>query len=104
MSVRVPHLAVPFQITGKSAAVVEQDSDREIRDSVFALLSTRVGSRLEQPEYGIPDELFELLTPGMGAEAILAAIEEWEPRARVLADVEIEELVKNVQIRLEMRE
>jgi phage baseplate assembly protein W len=104
MSVRVPHLAVPFQITGRSAAVVEQDSDGEIRDCVFALLSTRVGSRLERPEYGIPDELFELLTPGMGADQVLAAIEEWEPRARALAAVEIDELVKTVQIRLEMSE
>lgn len=101
MSVRVPHLRAPFEVADGKAAVVEQDSEREIRDCVFAVLSTPVGSRMEEPDYGIPDELFELMRPGMDAAAVLAAIEEWEPRARfLLAEVELEDLVKQVEIRL----
>jgi phage baseplate assembly protein W len=102
MTVRVPHLRVPFEVVGGKAAVVEQDSDQEIIACVVALLSTRLGSRLEEPEYGIPDELFELLTPGMDAAAVLEAIDEWEPRARVVfAEVELEDLAKHVHIQLQ---
>lgn len=97
----IPHFRFPFQVVGTSVATVEQDSQREIEQCVVAALSTRIGSRLEEPEYGIPDQLFELLPPSPNMDAVLAAIEEWEPRAKVLGEVEVEDLAKRVVIELE---
>jgi hypothetical protein len=102
---RTPHLAVPFRIIGGKTAVVEQDSVDEVRDCVFALLSTRLGSRIELPEYGIPDELFGLVAPGeIDISALLAVIEEWEPRAGATGSASLEDLVKTVEIRLNRSE
>jgi phage baseplate assembly protein W len=82
-------------------ATVEQDSEEEILACVEAVLSTRIGSRLEEPEFGIPDQLFELLPPNPNVDDVLAAIELWEPRARVLGEAEVEELTQRVLIELE---
>jgi len=93
-----PHFRIPFTVTGSSAGVVEQNSQEEIEDCIEAVLRTPIGSRVEQPEYGIPDETFEQLTPDVSAEAYLNAIAEWEPRARVLGSARIEDLTKEVTI------
>jgi phage baseplate assembly protein W len=101
MAVKTPHFAHPFRVTGKSVAVVEQDTQQEIETCVRALLSTRLGSRMEEPEYGIPDQLFELLGPNPNVDAVLTAIEEWEPRASALGSAEVEDLTKRVLIELQ---
>lgn len=101
MPIRAPHLRTPFEVVAGNVAVVEQDSQREVEQCVEAVLSTHVGSRLEESEFGIPDELFQLLPPDPNIDDVLAAIEEWEPRARVLGSAEVEELVKRVTVELE---
>jgi phage baseplate assembly protein W len=101
MAVRTPHFAAPFRVTGSSAAVVEQDSQEEIESCVEAVLRTPVGSRIEEPGYGIPDETFTQLAPNPTAEVYLNAIAEWEPRARETGEARIEELTEQVQIRPE---
>lgn len=92
MATRTPHFDSPFRLLGSSFAVVEQNSAEEVEDCIEAVLRTPVGSRIEQPEYGIPDETFEQLAPDVSAEAYLNAIAEWEPRARVIGTARIEEL------------
>jgi phage baseplate assembly protein W len=75
-----PHLLVPFQLdaTG-AAATVDQGSLREIAQCVRVLLSTPVGSRIEQFDYGMPDLTF---SDERGAKlAISLALRNWEPRA-----------------------
>jgi phage baseplate assembly protein W len=75
---RVPKLRVPFQIVGKSALAVEQNSDDEVFQCVEAVIRTPEGSRIDEPEFGIPDYAFQGRIDGA---QIQESIDEWEPRA-----------------------
>jgi len=99
MSIKIPHFRTPFQVVGKSVATVEQDSEQEVTQCIEAVLQTPEGSRIEEPEFGIPDELFETLGPNPSADVYLAAIEDWEPRARVLGEASIDELTEQITIK-----
>lgn len=82
--VDVPHFAFPLKLSkGGSFAVVEQDSEDDVAQCVQVLLSTPVGSRVELPEYGV--DAFEFTTR-VDRAAIASAIEDWEPRADVTLD------------------
>jgi phage baseplate assembly protein W len=98
---RTPQFHMPFQVVNGQITQIEQDSQREVEQCVEAILSTRIGSRLEEPEFGIPDQLFELLPPDPNVDDVLAAIELWEPRARVLGAAEVEEMTQRILIELE---
>lgn len=80
--VLVPHLAFPFRMmAGGSVSVVEQDSLEEIGQCVEVFLRTTQGERIEIPEYGIGDPVFDV---NLDTEAIISDLLEWEPRAEVL--------------------
>ncbi len=98
MPVDTPHFGFPFRVENGAVATVEQDSHDEVADCVLTALNTPVGSRIEAPEYGIPDELFTQLPPSPSAEPYLAAVEEAEPRAHLLGEAEIEGMTKRVLI------
>jgi phage baseplate assembly protein W len=90
----VPHLATPFRIVNGAIAVVEQDSVEEIEDCVESILRTFVGTRIDAPDFGIPDETFRQQTPSTGAELYIAAIEAQEPRAHVLGRARLTQLAE----------
>jgi phage baseplate assembly protein W len=93
----VPQFAVPFRVEDGDVVEVEQDSIEEIEQCVEAILRTIVGSRLlDAPDFGIPDESFVQQTPSPSAAVYIAAIEEQEPRARVLGQARLEELTTKV--------
>ena len=97
-----PHFAFPFRVERRSAAVVDQNSVAEIESCVEATLRTPLGTRLEEPEYGIPDETFTQVPADPTAEVYLAAVEAQEPRARGLGTARLRELaIKHVTIELE---
>lgn len=96
MPLKPPHLRVPFAITGSSAAVVEQDSAEEIEQCVEACLRTTLGSRIEAPEYGIPDETFTQLSPNPTADVYLTDVEKAEPRAHLLGEARIEAMIERI--------
>lgn len=75
---------------------VEQDTDAEIAQCVYALLATEPGQRVELPEYGLEDQAFR--EGGADLTEIRAEIEEWEPRAEALTDDEIDDLTDKVQV------
>lgn len=76
----IPHLAVPFRLNADhSAQTVAQDSIDDVTQCVTVLCSTVVGSRLEVPAYGVPDQTFAQAAPS--ARPVEAAIATWEPRA-----------------------
>lgn len=96
----IPHFAFPFQLQGSSFAVVDQDTSDEIIQCVEVLLGTRTGQRVELPGYGIDDPLF---TDQLDAQGILNAISDWEPRAVVTLDGEIDdtdELVEHIRVQV----
>jgi phage baseplate assembly protein W len=92
----VPHLAFPFRVEDGSVATVEQNSPEEIRQCVLAVLKTKIRSRIEEPDYGIPDETFKRQSPRPSVDVYVRAVEEAEPRAHLLATAEVEDLVERV--------
>jgi phage baseplate assembly protein W len=102
LAVSTPHFATPFRLVGGRVAVVEQDSIEEITQCVEACLSTRLGSLVDLPEFGIPDELFKQI-PDVDIDAVRAAVEECEPRAALLGVAEFEGMLARVSLRLGQR-
>lgn len=76
MSYDVPHLRVPVSLGGKRFATVEQDSIEEVEQCVEAVVRTPLGHRDIAPEFGIPDQAFDV-----NPQALHDAIDECEPRA-----------------------
>ena len=82
--VDVPHLALPLTLTAAGRlATVEQDGLEDVASCVRVLLATPRGSRLEVPEFGVPDLAF---TTDLDVAELLAAVEDWEPRAHIDAE------------------
>lgn len=75
-----PHLKVPFQIAGRAALTVAEDSIEEVIQNVSVIVSTRRGERLAVPDFGISDPVFE---DEVDIAEMQAAIEQWEERALV---------------------
>lgn len=80
--VQVPHFAFPFRFGSHGAAeVVEQDTHAEIEQNVKVLVLTERGERLEVPDFGIDDLVFQT---DVDEAAIAAQAREWDERAEVL--------------------
>lgn len=75
------HLTVPMTLSATgSYGCVDQDSPADVTSCVRVLLRTRVGERLEVPQFGVPDPTF--MTAGQGWAGVLEqAVQRWEPRA-----------------------
>ena len=95
----IPHFAVPFRITGTSATVVEQDSDEDILACAETILRTPVGSRIEEPEFGMEDPTFTT-DPAVIERVAIDALHEWEPRTTALAEAEIDDLIAKATVNL----
>jgi phage baseplate assembly protein W len=78
---------------------VAQDSSEEIEQCVEAVLNTPLGSRIDAPGYGVPDETFSTLSADKSVSGYLAAVEAAEPRAHVLGEATVGEMAKRVVIR-----
>jgi len=98
MTIKTPHFRTPFNVVGGKVAEVEQDSDREIDQCIEAVLRTPVGARIEDPEFGRPDEVFKTLGPNPTADRYIAAVEEGEPRAQVRGAAHVEEMAETISI------
>lgn len=85
----VPHFAFPFRIVGGKAAVVEQGTPEELEQNVKVLMLTQVGERLEAPDFGIDDPVFQTT---IDTEAIIAAAATWDDRVDVLIDQDYDEV------------
>ncbi len=91
----------PTILIPASVEEVEQDSDREIYQCVEAVLRTPAGTRIEDPEFGRPDEAFRTLGPNPSADLYVAAVEAGEPRARVRGTARVEEMAEKIVIERE---
>lgn len=88
----IPRLKLPITVTDGRFATVEQDSVDEVAQCVYVVLSYEEGSRPELPDFGIESQLF--LQGGVSQDEIRAAVEEWEPRAEVLTESQVEGLMQ----------
>lgn len=91
-----PHLDLPFRVEGGRVATTVENTPQEIRNCVVSCLRTRLGSRVDAPAYGIPNELFARQPRSPDAGPYLRAVEATEPRAALLGSAEIEGLVRRI--------
>jgi phage baseplate assembly protein W len=92
----VPHFTYPFRV-GQRVATVEQGTVDEVITCVYAIMATEVGSRAEEPEFGVLDQAFK--QGGASFEDLETAVAEWEPRAVTALDSEAwDELTERVRI------
>lgn len=77
----IPHLALPLRFTGDAYATVQQDTLDELVCAVEGVCSFPIGSRIESPDFGIPE--YELSDRPLPVQQLEAAIETWESRASV---------------------
>lgn len=99
MTYEVPHLRVPLVVAGGRFATVEQDSVDEVAQCAEAVVRTPMGRRDLEPEFGIPDQAFDVDLP-----AISDQLSEWEPRALAKLDQEdLEDLVTRIQLDVDLK-
>lgn len=79
--VRTPHFAIPFTLGGINggALVNEQDSEEELTDAIKTIVAYPVGTRPDEPDFGVPDLPFRQANDQTAAQ-VQAAINTWEPR------------------------
>lgn len=76
-----PEFLLPFQfLPFGGAEEIEQGSDTEKQQSVYAILAYQPGQRTDLPNFGLPDQSF--LEGGADLNQIEAIITEWDPRVR----------------------
>lgn len=75
----IPHFDLPFRISGSSFAVVDQDTDADVRNCIIAALLTHIGWRPEVPDFGSAELVFQ--NQPLDLVAISNAIIRHEPRA-----------------------
>lgn len=77
-----PHFAFPFTFntTTGSVDVVEQDTIEHINACCQVIIRCPLGFRIDRPEFGWPFP--EFATVPIDTTALVAALEEFEPRGR----------------------
>lgn len=108
MAVETPHFDLPFRFNsaGTAAVVVEQDSDKEIKNCVEAIVRYPVDYRDDLPEFGIDQQVFTSDPDGIDLDKIKVAVTEWEPRAETeitqrgldATDIAIREVIVNLGV------
>lgn len=91
-----PHFELPFRWGHDGhAPCVEQDSEEDIEQCVFAIINTPTGFRLESPTFGVRPMVLEENAPSL--PLLQAAIAEWEPRAHaVLTEKQFEDILSRL--------
>lgn len=87
--------------TIQRVAVEEQDDDVEILHCVEVILRYPKGFRVDDPEFGTPDQLFKV--GGANEDDIKAAIAASESRIEAIVEVDrsrLDQLISDVQISL----
>ncbi|ADB50173.1 hypothetical protein [Conexibacter woesei] len=80
-----PHLSLPLRVERGRFATVEQDSAQHIAECVEAAARTELGSRIEAPDFGIPNYL--MAAGGVDVDELRAALLDSEPRADAVVEL-----------------
>jgi hypothetical protein len=81
-----PHFSFPLTLAGGQLATVEQDSDVEIGACIAAILSWPIGTRPDEPTFGVVDQTFTQSQPDLAE--IVQAVKANEPRAVAIASLD----------------
>lgn len=101
-SIENPEFALPFafDIDNNDVRYVEQDSDVDVANRIWTVLSYEPGMLTSDPSFGIPSQAFR--KGGADLNAIQKAIERWVPGANELIERDpswLATMVDNIQIR-----
>jgi hypothetical protein len=77
----VPHLALPLRLQGDHYASVQQDTLSEVQATVACIVAFPLGTRIEAPDFGVPE--LEFTQRPLDTLALAQAIRDNEPRAAV---------------------
>lgn len=96
-------LTWPLQFDARTGHLkaAEQGSGDDLVSCVEAVLRTRIGDRMEHPEFGTFDLRFQQLPVDL--DTVVAHVARWEPRARLLAEQDpskFAELLARLNIRV----
>jgi phage baseplate assembly protein W len=92
----VPKLAIPVRLSGTKLATVEQDTQDEVAQCVYAVAATELGTRVERRDFGVTSPLFR--QGGADLAEIQAAVERWEPRASIETKQDLVEAMDTIRI------
>lgn len=87
---QAPHPTAPFEIRRHGTMVAEQGSVENVTSLIYNTAVCLQGTRDDLPEFGVPDETFEVFPRDL--EPISEALKRWVPEA----DLEIEEHLQAV--------
>ena len=93
-----PHFDLPFRLSGKTFATVQQDSSEDIANCVECIVRTPLGAREDTDDFGLDDYTFN--NQPLNLELMKSQISVQEPRASLMLSQEIEEIVSKVTIRV----
>lgn len=99
----IPQFDQPFRIVNGQESVVEQGSDDDVANNVFAVCATTLGQFLDLPLFGFPDLVGEVVP--IPTSTIINPISVWEPQARILAEVNpslFDTAVQNANVQVEV--
>lgn len=103
---RTPHFAFPFQFKNGRAVTTDQDTNEEILDCVELLLNYSKGSRADDPNFGVPPQLFT--EAPIDPTQIAEQVELYEPRVRAIASTDdgeaIGDVIERIQISIRAKE
>lgn len=83
----IPKLRVPLEMGASGLRTVEQDSDEEVTQCVYAVAATPLGHLLADLDFGVEDPTFDQLPYDDGE--LLSAVARFEPRAEVRTGQEV---------------
>lgn len=81
----IPHLPYPIRVANGTYVTERQGSLDCALTSVRTICAFEIGTRIERPDFGIPDPTLKVMP--IDEQAIAQAIATWEPR--VTAEIEI---------------
>lgn len=80
----IPHLAFPIRFVNGAYATDQQSTQSEAVTCVRNICAFEIGTRMERPDFGIPDSTLE--TMPIDVNEIAKSVDLWEPR--VTAELE----------------
>lgn len=82
--VDTPHFNIPFRLRATGAETVEQDSIDDVANCVVVIVSTPIGWRDDNSDFGFND--LAMRRQPIGTEEIAAQISDQDPRALLIVE------------------
>jgi len=87
-------ISFPFRVGNKGGVAMSTTTfldPQHIQESIIQILKTRIGERVQEPEFGSNIDTFlfsptDIASANLIAFEVVQALEKWEPRIRITMD------------------